>query len=314
MSESVSVPLRQALHELAPDVRILAGGTDFYPALGSQPVPDKVLDLNRVAGLDNIESTDDGWRIGAMVTWSQLTHSDLPPAFDALKAAAAEVGSIQIQNTATIGGNICNASPAADGVPPLLCLDAEVELASLAGTRTVALSEFITGPRSTCRQHNELLLAIRIPAVEAHARSTFFKLGARRYLIISIAMVSVLLIQDEGGQLSDVRIAVGSCSAVAQRLSALESALLGQAVRSDVVSLVTPTMFDVLTPIDDVRASAVYRQEAVREIVCRLLTHCINSLPDVADSKGLFATDVAHQMDDKQPHHLHSRHRKDQSG
>ena len=111
---------------------ILAGGTDLYPATGAPQLSGDVLDVTGIAELCGIARERQGWRIGAAVTWSELIRTELPPAFDALKFAAREVGSEQIQNAGTVAGNICNASPAADGVPALMILDAEVELASRA--------------------------------------------------------------------------------------------------------------------------------------------------------------------------------------
>lgn len=278
--EKSGVPLADALRVLNKNVRVLAGGTDFYPSLNDAQAPPQVLDLTRIDGLNDIDETDSGWRIGTTVTWTDIINAPLPHAFDALKSAAREIGSVQIQNAATIGGNLCNASPAADGIPPLLCLDAQVELASTSGSRRLPLHAFIQGPRCTVREPDELLVAIHIPFIAKSARSEFVKLGARRYLVISIAMVSILLAQDDRGKLSTVRIAVGSCSAVAQRLTALESALLGQSVRSDLISLVTPSMLEPLKPIADIRGTAEYREEVAHELVCRLLSRCIHSLPD----------------------------------
>ena len=116
-----------------PDVQILAGGTDFYPAHVGRTVTVPVLDITGIGEIAGIATTADHVRIGAGATWSQLIATPLPACFDALKAAAREVGSVQIQNRGTIAGNLCNASPAADGVPPLLALDAEVELPSPRG-------------------------------------------------------------------------------------------------------------------------------------------------------------------------------------
>src|SRR4029078_4493254 len=142
--------LREAVEALeAPEVKILAGGTDFYPALGERRVAGTVLDVPASSEWRGISVGPDLIRIGAGATWTELIQTPLPRCFDALKAAAREVGSIQIQNRATVAGNLCNASPAADGVPPLLILDAEVELAGPSGTRQLPLSAFLTGNRST---------------------------------------------------------------------------------------------------------------------------------------------------------------------
>ena len=219
-------------------------------------------------------------RIGACTTWSRLIAADLPPAFDALKAAGREIGSPQIQNVATLAGNLCNASPAADGVPPLLVLDAEVELCSREGMRRVPLSDFIQGNRRTLRRPDELLTGILVPALPGHDRaaSAFRKLGARRYLVISIAMVAALILVDDEGRVTCARVAVGSCSAVARRLGALEAVLQGAAFRRGLSDLVQPEHLETLSPIDDLRATAAYRGEAALELVRRTLDACLEGL------------------------------------
>ena len=142
--------LEEALQALTRPCTVLAGGTDFYPARVGRSIDEDVLDIARhCRSARHLGETDDGWRLGATTTWSELVEADLPPLFDGLKQAAREVGGRQIQNTGTIAGNLCNASPAADGVPALLALDAEVELASRAGTRRLPLAAFITGVRTT---------------------------------------------------------------------------------------------------------------------------------------------------------------------
>lgn len=267
-------------------VPVLAGGTDLFPSLGEKAVPDELLDITSVPELRGITLDTQGWNIGATTTWTDIINAELPAAFDGLKAAAREVGSIQIQNAATIAGNLCNASPAADGVPPLLALNASVELASLTHRRRLPLEEFIRGPRSTALAADELLVSIHIPAHSEDVRSGFYKLGSRRYLVISITMASVTLAADVNGRLTDARIAVGACSAVARRLASLENILIGQSVRSDVMSLITPSLFDELTPIDDVRASGHYRKLAAHQIVMRLILSTLNQLPQYRQSKN----------------------------
>jgi CO/xanthine dehydrogenase FAD-binding subunit len=191
--------------------------------------------------------------------------------FDGLKQAAREVGGRQIQNAGTIAGNICNASPAADGVPALLALDAEVELASRDGARRLPLASFITGVRTTARQPGELVVALHVPRSRAEARSAFLKLGARRYLVISIAMASTL-VEVEDGKVKAARVAVGACSPIAQRLPALEQALVGAAVDARLGERVAPSHLAPLSPIDDVRGSAGYRREVALVLLRRLLS------------------------------------------
>ena len=174
------ISVRAALDLMAqPGARLLAGGTDFFPALGENAVTAPLIDISRLADLRGISTDDQHIRIGAATTWSEIVRHPLPRCFDALKQAAREIGSLQIQNRATIGGNLCNASPAADSVPPLLTLDALVELASRDGTRQLPLSSFILGNRRTALQDGELVSAILIPRDVSDFTSLFAKLGAR---------------------------------------------------------------------------------------------------------------------------------------
>ena len=203
-----------------------------------------------------------------MATWTDVVRATLPPCFDGLKAAAREVGSIQIQNAGTIVGNICNASPAADGVPPLLTLDASVEVSSASGARKVPLTEMLLGVRKTGLVAGEMVTAIHIPDLPNHAVSGFDKLGSRKYLVISIAMVAVVLGMDADGRIDLARVAVGACSPVAQRLPALEARMIGMRP-SDVA--VVETDLTPLSPIDDVRGSGTYRLDAAAEQCTRLI-------------------------------------------
>lgn len=250
--------------------RVLAGGTDFYPAQGARPIRDDVMDISALAELRGISATSGGLRIGARTTWTDIARADLPLAFDALKQAAREVGSVQIQNVATVAGNLCNASPAADGVPPLLTLDAKVELKSVQGVRSLPLSEFILGNRKTAKRPDELVTAIDIPVMALAGTSAFSKLGARKYLVISIAMAAARLVVEQG-RIVAAAVAIGSCSEVAQRLTALEQAITGAPADSSVVNRLSPEHFAGLSPINDVRGSADYRRSAAREIVVSAL-------------------------------------------
>ncbi len=267
--------MRDAVAALeTPGIQILAGGTDFFPALGERPARAPILDITAIPELAGISIGTDEIRIAGRTTWSEVIAAPLPPCFDALKAAAREVGSIQIQNRGTVAGNLCNASPAADGVPPLLALDAEVELASRSDTRRLPLAAFITGNRRTLRQANEILSAIVVPR-GIDGPSAFLKLGARRYLVISIAMVAAVLEPDRRSRVAQARIAIGACSAVAQRLPALERALVGVPFEPGIGDLVSPVHLAGLSPIDDVRAGAAYRREAARTLVARALEACL---------------------------------------
>lgn len=259
----------------AQDVTVLAGGTDVYPVRTARrawgdPAHKPVLDITAVPGLRGITEEAGGWRLGALTTWTDLATADLPPLFDGYVQAARAVGGVQVQNLGTLAGNIVTASPAGDGIPNLLALDAVVEVAGKGGTRTLPVQAFSTGYRSTALAADEIVTALIVPKL-AGARSTFLKLGARAYLVISIAMVAAVVATDAEDRISAVRIAVGACSAVAQRLTALEAALFGQPL-GQAAGLVTAGHLAGLAPIDDVRATAAYRLAAAESLVRDALT------------------------------------------
>lgn len=258
-----------------PGGEILAGGTDFYPALGDRLPRGNVVDISRLREIRGISTEAQYIRIGGLTTWTEVIRAPLPRCCDALKAAAREVGSVQIQNRGTVAGNLCNASPAADGVPPLLALDAEVELASSASRRTLPLAQFITGNRKTQRQPGEILTAVLIPRRIESAASVFLKLGARKYLVISISMVAAAVQSDNAGRVSDARIAVGSCSVTARRLPQLEHDLLGHPAEQGICGIAQSHHLSPLSPIDDIRATAYYRRDASLTLVRRALETCV---------------------------------------
>ncbi|MDP2329136.1 MAG: FAD binding domain-containing protein [Reyranella sp.] len=262
--------LEEALLALARPYTVLAGGTDFYPARVGRVIEEDVLDISAIPILRGISSISTGWRLGATTTWSEFLEADLPPLFDGLRQAAREVGGRQIQNAGTLAGNLCNASPAADGVPCLLALGADIELASRAATRRLPLDQFITGVRRTALTPGELVVAIHVPKPAHETRSAFLKLGARRYLVISVAMVAATL-EIADGRVANARVAVGACSPVAQRLPALEAALAGAPLDEHLADRVDLAHLAPLTPIDDVRGSAGYRSDSVLVLLRRLL-------------------------------------------
>jgi CO/xanthine dehydrogenase FAD-binding subunit len=280
IQESISLFLRpgtldEALQVLSQThATILAGGTDLFPSFTGGQLRGPVIDISAVAELKGIRTSQEFLHIGARATWSELLAAPLPRGLDGLRAAAREIGSIQIQNQATIAGNICNASPAADGVAALLALDAQLTLASLRGTRDLALSEFIQGNRKTARQPDEILTCIRIPLRWGNAASTFLKLGARRYLVISIVMVAANLLVGPDRRIREAAVCVGSCAAKAVRLVELERTLLGATIDASMLELLNSEHLSPLSPIDDIRSTAVYRMDAAQTLVRRALAEC----------------------------------------
>ena len=261
-----------ALRSLALGVhRPLAGGTDLYPAFVGRALDVALLDLTRIAGLRGIRQDEQGWWFGATTTWTDVLRAPLPPLFDALKQAAREVGGAQIQNMATLGGNLCNASPAADGTPVWLALGAQVDLASARGTRRLPVHEFVLGNRRSALAADELLIGVWVPRHDAAARSVFAKLGGRRYLVISITMLALVIDVDAQQRVLRAGAAVGSCAARAQRLAGLEARLVGLPRAQLAHVTLTPADLAPLRPIDDLRASAAYRRDATATLLQRAL-------------------------------------------
>ena len=256
--------LEDALAILAAEPRlVLAGGTDVYPAYTTRPIDRPVLDITAPAGAAR---RDRGRRRVADPRADDLDgprgDADLPPAFDGLRAAARTIGGRQIQNAGTVCGNVVNASPAADGMPNLLALDAEVELASAAGSRVVPLAAFVLGNRVTDLRPGELVTGLRVPRIAGSARSTFAKLGSRAYLVISIVAVAVVVVVEDG---VDRRCAGRGRGVLAGRPAAAGAG--GGARRA---CRPTPPWrtssrrghLAGLAPLDDVRGTAAYREDA----------------------------------------------------
>ncbi|KNZ34492.1 MAG: xanthine dehydrogenase [Methylibium sp. NZG] len=264
---------------------LLAGGTDVYPARVGRAMDGAWIDLTRVGGLRGVREDEHGWTFGATTTWTDVLRADLPPLFDALKQAAREVGGVQIQNTGTVAGNLCNASPAADGTPVWMALDAQVLLQSQAGERRMPVAEFVLANRRTARAPHELVTGLHVPRRSARARSVFLKLGGRRYLVISVTMVAVVIDVDTdvdgSGRVAQLAAAVGSCSARAQRLPALEARLRGQPLLALAGTAIDPSDLAPLSPIADVRASAAYRLDATATLLRRALRAlaCVSPSP-----------------------------------
>jgi len=246
----------------------LAGGTDLY-AQNDAPVAlskTPVLDITAVSAWARMDIGRDALWIGAGVTLAQLKNATLPDACRALQQACGMVGGAQIQNRGTLVGNVCNASPAADTVPPLMALNAVVEIACAKGSRSVPIRDFILAPRKIDLAANEMVTGISFPLGSHPQFSLFSKLGSRQYLVISIAMVAVNVSINEVGKVSNIGIAVGACSAVAQRLEALENDCLGLSI-GQLEAIIEARHVEQLNPLNDLRASANYRRQSVLHLL-----------------------------------------------
>ena len=252
--------------------RPLAGGTDLMVQLEADVLepPEAIIDLWRLDELRGVGYDGYGVSIGALTTWTELRNSPVIRArLPALSQAAATIGAAQIQNRGTIGGNICNASPAGDSLPVLLAVDATFDLGSATGERSVAAREFWTGYRQTALHQDELLLRVRFP-VERGRHTRFRKVGTRAAQAIS-KVVLALSYRDEGPLWHEVRLALGSVAPTTIRAAQTEAVLEGAAPRQSVADEAAAVLAAEISPIDDVRSTADYRRAVAARVLHRLL-------------------------------------------
>ena len=270
--------LEEALQAMADgEATVFCGGTDLAPQTesGARQYKAKLLNLRRIEGLDGIEATGDEIRIGAATTISTIRRdaalADIAPA---LVEAAEHFASEQIRNAATVGGNICNASPAGDTIPPLLALGAAAELAcwrdGAVQTRRVPLEGFFVGPGRTVKRAEELLTAVVFNRPSPGFVSRFRKSGPRPALEISTVSVA-LGARFADGRLRDVRVAMGSVAPTPLRARHVEAALEGKPLDAATIAAAVEATAEDAKPIDDVRASAWYRGHLARVFVEEVL-------------------------------------------
>lgn len=258
-------------------VTVLAGGTDLMPQTesGKRHFENTLLNIRRIDGMRAIEKKGDLVRMGALVTITDILESqELAKVAPVLVEAADRFASSQLRNAATIGGNLCNASPAGDMIIPLLLLDAEAVLASWSGEevvyRRLAVAEFFTGPGATCKRDDELLTAIEFAIPESGHVAGFYKSGPRPALEISTISLGIAGILKDGA-LHSVRVAIGAAAPTPLRARRVEAALEGQRIDSELISAAADLAAGEAVPIDDVRASAWYRKHLTRVFARRLL-------------------------------------------
>lgn len=232
---------------------------------------DRVLDLLSISELRGIREVEGGLEIGATTPFSEIRQSaTVGAAFPSLAAAAGQIGGWQIQNRATLGGNLANASPAGDSLPVLLALDATVVLASAAGLREVPYTGFHTGYRKTALQPGEIVARIRLPHLPQGSIQAFRKVGTREAQSISKVVVA-LAGRVEAGRIADLRLAAGSVAATPVRLRSAEDAVRGMAPGVEAAAVAGKAAAQEVTPIDDVRSTAEYRRFALERVVSRMV-------------------------------------------
>jgi CO/xanthine dehydrogenase FAD-binding subunit len=265
--------LREALDVRAehPDWMVLAGGTDLMVNANHRAAPAGILDLWRLPALGGIAATSDWLTIGAGATWYEVeNHPAIIERWTPLAAAAREIGALQIQARGTIGGNIGTSSPVGDSLPALLALDAQLELASVRGTRRVAYREFCTGYRKTALVADELIASVQIPAPTPATRTTWRKVGTRRAQSISKVM-GAAAIELDGGVVRSARVALGAVADRPIRVAAVEAAVAGL-TPAQAADAARAALRTAIKPIDDVRSTAVYRLDVAENLVARFFS------------------------------------------
>lgn len=250
--------------------RLLAGGTDLIPKMKKRAASaDLLIDLNKISGLSFIEIRGDRLHIGGLARLSEIKESPLVEERAlALVQAIGIMASPPIRNRATMAGNLCSASPAADTAPPLLVLDASVRLQSARGERMVLLSDFFLGPEKTAMRPDEMLTEVIIPLQEG--TSTFMKLGRRKAFTLSVVSVTAFA-RVSGGKFAEVRVALGAVAPTPIRGRKVEESLEGNEVSAQNIERAAQLIQEEVKPISDVRASAEYRREMSYVLTKRVL-------------------------------------------
>jgi carbon-monoxide dehydrogenase medium subunit len=257
--------------------RTVAGGTDLLPQMKNGVVkPAVVIDLSGIAALRGVTAANGaGLRIGACATARELElHPDVRRRYTALADGAALVGSVQVRNLATVGGNLCNAAPSADMAPPLLALDAEAVIANPRGERRVPLASFFQGVRRTVLAADELLVALVVPAPAAGSGGAYLRHTPRRELDIAVAGVASQ-VTVQGGRCVTARIALASVAPTPLRATAAEQALEGQPLTPERIEQAAGLAVGAASPISDQRGSAEFRRHLVRVLTRRTLTSAL---------------------------------------
>jgi carbon-monoxide dehydrogenase medium subunit len=258
---------------------LIAGGTDLIPQMrAGRYTRQTLINLSRLP-FRYVSQMENGTCLGALATHTQIVCSKhLKEGYPALVSACQEIGSLPVRNRGTLGGNLANASPAADTALPLLVYDAQLALARPDGERLLALEDFFLGPGQTRLHADELIREIRLPCLPARTAAIFIKLGKRQAMAIAVASVAVRLSLDETAHVSQARIALGSVAGTPLRATAAEAAIQSQLLTPETIRMAAQAAREAATPISDVRATANYRQQMVEVLVRRALHTAWNQL------------------------------------
>jgi carbon-monoxide dehydrogenase medium subunit/xanthine dehydrogenase FAD-binding subunit len=269
------------LNQYGKEAKIIAGGTDLLIQLRNED--DKLAGVKFLVNLDSlpdlrqIKIDEDYISIGTLVNHAEIASSKLIWAkVSFLSKATSMIGSPQIRNRGTIGGNLINASPAADTVPVMIALDADVILQSLTGSRKLPVRELFLKPYETCIRHDEILTEIKFKCLPEGSKTSFLKIGRRNALVISRLNIAVSLKTDEKGIIKDIRIAPGSVMPLPCRAIEAEKLLIGQTPNEEIINRASKKVADIMVEKSGIRASTIYKKPVIEAITRRAIWECAN--------------------------------------
>lgn len=258
--------------------KVIAAGTDLLVLMKNRVVrPQYIINIKAIADLDYIHYNEKDLRIGALTTLDEIANSPLiRQKLPALADTVCQIATPQVRNVATIGGNLCNAAPSADTAPLLIVLGAKVEIKSLQREKTIALEEFLTGPRQSILQDDEILIEIQIPNLSPHTRSTYQKLPARTTIdIAAVGVAAAVTLDLTGTTIVDAKIALGAVAPTPIRAYNAERIIKGKAIEDELIVMSAQAAAEEANPISDIRASADYRREMVKVLTNQAIRQAI---------------------------------------
>ena len=247
----------------SPEAKVFAGATDVIPQIrAGRPEPEAMVDLKKIDRLVSVSSSASSWTIGAAVPTAQLTeNNDFSGDFPGLSEAAGLIGSDQIQNRCSLGGNLCNASPAADSVPAMIINDARAVIAGGSGTRTIPVADVVTGPGSTSLADGEFIVEFEIDKPPAKTGDAYLRMIPRTEMDIAVVGAGARITLDDNGNCASANIVLGAVAPTAVKVADAEAALVGQPINDDTLAAVAEAASAACNPIDDKRGTIAYRRQ-----------------------------------------------------
>jgi carbon-monoxide dehydrogenase medium subunit len=262
--------------------KVMAGGTDLIPQMKNEEVkPEYVLALSQIPDLEEIQfAKTGGLKLGAACKISQIDRSDIiREQYPILAQAASVLGSTEIRNRGTLGGNLCNAAPSADMAPSLLVLGAKAVTASKEGERVILLEDFFVGPGKTVLEPDEILVRLEVPPMKPRSAGAYIKLGIRKAMDLAVVGVAgVISLESKNGTCEEAKLALGAVAPTPIRAKEAEGVLIGKKLDEAVIQLAAETASREASPISDIRASEEYRRSMIRVLTRRAIQQALNKI------------------------------------